>query len=163
LLLRRLCWHEPHVGSGNRLANRLGVGHIVLLPFDIGLHVSRWHQPNGMTDRLKFARPMVRRGASLDSNQAWRQLLKERQDVATLQLATDDHPAGGINSVHSISSPARIRMSCTAPATWRWTKNPSSFRSRTSGIVSGSTRTMTRAPTNSQRSASNTAPNPASI
>src|SRR5207248_11788467 len=100
LLLRRLCWHEPHVGSGNRLANRLGVGHIVLLPFDIGLHVSRWHQPNGMTDRLKFARPMVRRGASLDSNQAWRQLLKERQDVATLQLATDDHPAGGINSVH---------------------------------------------------------------
>jgi len=100
LLLRRLCWREPHVGSGNRLANRLGVGHIVLLPFDIGLHVGRRHQPNGMTDRLKFARPMVRRGASLDANQAWRQLLKERQDVATLQLAADDHLAASVNAVN---------------------------------------------------------------
>src|SRR5258706_15706459 len=32
LLLRCLCWHEPHVGSGDRLANRLSVGHVVLLP-----------------------------------------------------------------------------------------------------------------------------------
>jgi hypothetical protein len=37
-----------------------------------------------MTERLQFARPMVRRGASLNANQAWRQLLKERQDGATL-------------------------------------------------------------------------------
>jgi len=43
---------------------------------------------------------MVRRGASLDANQAWRQLLKEGQNVAALQLATDDHPAARINSVH---------------------------------------------------------------
>src|SRR5260370_29116397 len=28
LLLRRLGWHEPHVGSGDRLANRLSVGHV---------------------------------------------------------------------------------------------------------------------------------------
>jgi hypothetical protein len=25
LLLRRLCWHEPHVGSGDRFANSLSV------------------------------------------------------------------------------------------------------------------------------------------
>jgi hypothetical protein len=43
---------------------------------------------------------MVRRGASLDANQAWRQLLKERQDLATLQLTADDHLTSGINSVH---------------------------------------------------------------
>jgi hypothetical protein len=43
---------------------------------------------------------MVRRGASLDANQAWRQLLKERQDVATLQLAADDHPATSVNAVN---------------------------------------------------------------
>jgi hypothetical protein len=42
---------------------------------------------------------MVRRGASLDANQAWRQLLKERQDVATLQLTADDHLTSGIHSV----------------------------------------------------------------
>jgi hypothetical protein len=53
-----------------------------------------------MAKCLQLARPMVRRGASLDANQAWWQLLKECQHVATLQLAADDHLAGGIDSVH---------------------------------------------------------------
>jgi hypothetical protein len=39
------------------------------------------------------------RGTSLDTNQAWRQLLEERQDLATLQLAADYYLANGINSV----------------------------------------------------------------
>jgi hypothetical protein len=43
---------------------------------------------------------MVRRGASLDANQEWWQLLEERQDRAPLQLAADDHRAGRINSVN---------------------------------------------------------------
>src|SRR6202171_1380338 len=43
LLLRCLCWHEAHVGSGDRFANSLSVSHVVLLPFDVGLHVSRRH------------------------------------------------------------------------------------------------------------------------
>jgi hypothetical protein len=99
LLLRCLGWHKPHVGSGDRLANRLCVGHIVLLPFDVGLHVSRRHQPHRVTQCLKFARPMMRRGTGLDANQAWRQLREERQDLATLQLAADYYLANGINSV----------------------------------------------------------------
>jgi hypothetical protein len=69
LLLRRLCWHEPHVGSGNRLANRLCVSHVILLPFDVGLYVNRRHQSHGMTECLELARPVVRRSASLDANQ----------------------------------------------------------------------------------------------
>jgi hypothetical protein len=43
LLLRCLCWHEAHVGSGDRFANSLSISHVVLLPFDVGLHVSRRH------------------------------------------------------------------------------------------------------------------------
>src|SRR5580704_13717109 len=66
-----LGWHEPHVGSGNRLANRFCVGHVILLPFDVGLHVSRLHQSYGMAKCLQLARPMVRRGAGLNANQAW--------------------------------------------------------------------------------------------
>jgi hypothetical protein len=50
-----------------------------------------------MAKRLKLARPMVRRGTGLYANQAWWQLLEERQHVATLQLAADDHLAGGIS------------------------------------------------------------------
>jgi hypothetical protein len=34
LLLRRLCWNEPHVGPGHRFADRLSVSHVVLLPFE---------------------------------------------------------------------------------------------------------------------------------
>jgi hypothetical protein len=43
---------------------------------------------------------MVRRGASLDADQAWRKLLEEGQDMATLQLAADDHLPACINAVH---------------------------------------------------------------
>jgi hypothetical protein len=43
LLLRRLCWHEPHVGSGDCFANRLSVSHVVLLSFDVGLYISWRH------------------------------------------------------------------------------------------------------------------------
>jgi hypothetical protein len=43
LLLGCLCGHEPHVGAGDRLANRLCVSHVVLLPFDVGLYISRRH------------------------------------------------------------------------------------------------------------------------
>jgi len=99
LLLGCLGWHKPHVGSSDRLANRFCVSHVVLLPFDVGLYVSRRHQSHGMTKCLKLARPMVRRGASFYADQAWRQLLEERQDRAPLQLAADDHLASGINSV----------------------------------------------------------------
>src|SRR6202030_302927 len=100
LLFGILGWHEPHVGSGDRLANRFCVGHVILLPFDVGLNVSRRHQSYGMPKRLQLARPMVRRRTSLNANQAWRQFLEERQHVAPLQLASDYYLADGINSVH---------------------------------------------------------------
>ena len=45
LLLGRLDWHKPHIGSCDRLADGLGVGRIVLLPFDVRLDVGRRHQP----------------------------------------------------------------------------------------------------------------------
>jgi hypothetical protein len=43
---------------------------------------------------------MVRRGASFDADKAWWHLLEERQDVAALQLAANDHLAAGINPMN---------------------------------------------------------------
>jgi hypothetical protein len=40
LLLRRLCWHEPHGCPGDRFADRLSVSGIVLLSLDVGLHTT---------------------------------------------------------------------------------------------------------------------------
>jgi hypothetical protein len=53
-----------------------------------------------MAECLKFAPPIVRRGACLYADQASWQLLEERQDVATLQLPADDHLTRGINSLN---------------------------------------------------------------
>src|SRR5450759_5166480 len=72
LLLGSLGWHEPHVGPGDCLADGLCVSRVILLPFDIGLHVGRRHQPHGVTKCLELARPMVRRGAGFDTDQTWR-------------------------------------------------------------------------------------------
>ena len=52
-----------------------------------------------MAECLELARPVVRRGASLDPNQTYWQFLKERHDGATLQLAADEHLAGAIDGV----------------------------------------------------------------
>jgi hypothetical protein len=42
---------------------------------------------------------MMRGGAGLDSKEARRKLLEERQDVATLQLTADYHLAFNVNTV----------------------------------------------------------------
>ena len=44
---------KPHVGPGNRFADYLGVSGIVLVSFEVGLRVSRRHQPHGMAERLE--------------------------------------------------------------------------------------------------------------
>ena len=53
-----------------------------------------------MTECLEFARPMVRRGASLCADQTCWQLLKERNYLATLQLAANNHLVSIINAMN---------------------------------------------------------------
>src|SRR5262249_38912071 len=60
LLLPRLGRHEPHVWPGDRLADGLSVGGIVLLSLDVRLDVGRRHQAHRMTTSLQFARPVMR-------------------------------------------------------------------------------------------------------
>ena len=86
LLLWRLGRDEPHVGPGDRFADRLSIHSIILMALDVGFHIGRRHQADGVAEDLEFARPMMRRGAGLDANQAWRELLEEREDIAPLQL-----------------------------------------------------------------------------
>jgi hypothetical protein len=99
LLLGRLGLDEPHVRPGNGLADRLRVRGIILLPFNVWLHVGRRHQPHGVSERLELTRPMVRLGTGFDADQGRWQLLKNRQDVAALQLTSDNYIALRINAV----------------------------------------------------------------
>jgi hypothetical protein len=43
LLLWRLGRDKPHVGPGDRFADRLGINSIILVPLHIRLHVGRGH------------------------------------------------------------------------------------------------------------------------
>ena len=100
LLLWRLGCDEPHVWPGDRFADRLGVSGIVLVPLHIGLHIGWRHQAYGVTKRLELARPMMRRGAGFDTDQARWQLLEERQYVAPLELTAEDDIALRIDAVN---------------------------------------------------------------
>src|SRR5262249_19543545 len=53
-----------------------------------------------MTQRLEFTRPMMRRRAGLYANEARRQLLKECQNVAALELTANDHIAVRIDAMN---------------------------------------------------------------
>src|SRR6266446_2693660 len=65
-----------------------------------------------MPKGLQLARPMVRRSASLNPNQAWWQLLEECQNGATLQLAANDHLAGSINTMNLKDRFGDIETNC---------------------------------------------------
>src|SRR5260370_1901453 len=99
LLLGGLGLNEPHVGPGDRLADRLGVSGIVLLSLDVGFDIGRRHETYCVPERLEFARPVMRRCAGLNADEAWRQLLEECQDIPSLQLAADHHLAYRIDAV----------------------------------------------------------------
>src|SRR5277367_1050782 len=55
---------------------------------------------------------MMRRGASLDTNQARRQLLEERKNIATLQLTADHHLASSINAVDLEDRLGNVETDC---------------------------------------------------
>ena len=112
LLLWRLGRDEPHVRPGDRLTDRLGVSGIILLSLDVRLHISRRHQANGMAERLELARPVMRRRTGLDTNQARRQLLEERQNITALQLAAEDDIALRIDTVNLKNRLRDIETDC---------------------------------------------------
>ncbi len=53
-----------------------------------------------MAERFELARTVMRRRTGLDTNQAWRRLLKEHQNIAALKLATEDDIALRIDTMN---------------------------------------------------------------
>jgi hypothetical protein len=51
-------------------------------------------------------------GVRAHANQAWWQLLEERQEVAPLQLTADDHLTSGINSVNLEDRLGNVETDC---------------------------------------------------
>ena len=83
----------------HRFADRLGVGGIILVALDVGLHILRRHQPDLMPELRQLARPIMRRGASLHADKTWRQRFEKRQHLAAAKLLPDDDLLGRIDPV----------------------------------------------------------------
>src|SRR5437588_1482205 len=86
LLCSRLDLHESHGRPPHRLANRFGIGGIVFVALDVGLHVLRRHQPHPVTKLRQFTRPVMGRRARLHADQARWQRFEERQTLSAPQL-----------------------------------------------------------------------------
>ena len=100
LLLGRFDLHKTHGWAAHRLADRLGVGSIVLVALDVCLHIPRRHQTNLVTKLREFTRPIMSCGASLHTDQAWRQRLEELQHLAAPQLPPNDDLLGHVDPVN---------------------------------------------------------------
>ncbi len=70
LLLLGLDRDEAHARPGHGLADRLGVGRVVLAALDVGLDVVRGHEAHIVPERPNLACPMVRGSARLHAHQA---------------------------------------------------------------------------------------------
>ena len=100
LLLGRFDRDEPHGWAPDRFADRLGVGGIVLVALDVGLHILRRHQPNLMPELRQFTRPIMCRGAGFHADKARRQSFEELYQLAAAKLLPDDDLLGRINAVN---------------------------------------------------------------
>src|SRR5262245_4897524 len=96
----RLDRHKAHRRAHSRLADRFGIGGIVLVALDVRLHVLRRHQPHLMAKRAQLPRPVVRRRARLQANQTWRQSTEERQNLRTPKLLAQNRRSLCIDPVH---------------------------------------------------------------
>ena len=87
LLLFALDRHKPHGRALRRLADRLRIGGIVLLPLYVRLHILWRDQANVMAHALQLARPVMRAAARL-------------------------HRHRGISAAQQITTPASLVRSC---------------------------------------------------
>mgnify|MGYP006103894951 CR=1 FL=1 len=60
--------HKAHAGAGDRFTDRFCVRRIVLLAFDVRLHIGRWDKPHFMAKSGNLPRPLVRGRAGLYSD-----------------------------------------------------------------------------------------------
>ena len=86
LLLLALHRHKPHRRTLRRLADRLRVSRIVLLPLDEGLDVGRSNQPHLVAELLQLSSPVMGAGASFHRHHAYRLGAEKREHLVSPKL-----------------------------------------------------------------------------
>jgi len=100
LLFGRFDLHKTHSRTSHSLADRLGVGGIILVALDVGLHILRRHQTNLVAELRELTRPVMGRSAGLQADKARRQRFEECQHLATPKLLPNDDLLGPVDPVN---------------------------------------------------------------
>src|SRR5512144_1162686 len=130
--------HEPHRWTPDRCADRLGIGHVVLLARDVGLDKPRRHQPHLMAQGGDLARPVMGGVACLHADKSRLEICKQSHNLCPTKLPLQHSSSGLINlsdqptvgksgAVHPImTAPDRIARTINTPCkpasvhTWNW-------------------------------------------
>ena len=70
LLIDTFYGYKVHIGARNSLADSLRISRIILLPLNVGLHISRGNEPHVMAKCSDLTGPMVGRRAGFHADQA---------------------------------------------------------------------------------------------
>lgn len=99
LLINGLERHEAHGGPDHRLADRFGIGRIVLVGLAVRLDELRRHQLDRMAEPLQLVRPVMRTPARFHPDQARRQIHKETCHLVAFELLLEHDLAMRIHAV----------------------------------------------------------------
>ena len=108
LLLGGLHRHKAHARPAHGLADPVGVGRIVLVALNVGLHQLRRQQHHLVPQRPDLARPVMRRATGLHANPRRRQRLEELEHLAAPQLLAQHRPLGRIHAVQLKNTLGRV-------------------------------------------------------
>src|SRR3954469_20982420 len=97
LLVRALEGDKAHGGPLSGLADRFGIGHVVLLSLDERLDVRRRDQLHHVAELGDLAAPVVGARTRLHGYRARRQCCQEREKLAAAQLLAKDHRARAVS------------------------------------------------------------------
>src|SRR3954467_14541411 len=97
LLVRTLEGNKAHRGPLSGLADRFGIGHVVLLPLDERLHVRRRDQLHRVAKLGDLTPPVVGARTRLHGHRTGRERGQEREELAAAQLLAKDHRARAVS------------------------------------------------------------------
>src|SRR5215212_2744798 len=97
LLVRTLAGNKAHSEPLSGLADRFGIGHVVLLPLDERLHVRRRDETDRMAELGDLTPPVVGAATGLHGHRAGRERGQECEELAAAQLLAKDHRARAVS------------------------------------------------------------------
>jgi hypothetical protein len=88
----------------HRLADRLGIGPVILVPAHLGFNVPRRDEADVMAEIAQLTRPVMPAGAGLQPDEPGRELGEKRDHMSAAQAPLEEDRSCCVDTVHGIRS-----------------------------------------------------------